>query len=53
MSFCAAISATAMAAVILYRYLVETGLTQKPYTGLLFHYLQPDVDWHNRILMED
>ncbi len=35
----------------IYRYLAETGLTQKPYTGLLFHYLQPDVDWHNRILM--
>jgi ADP-dependent NAD(P)H-hydrate dehydratase / NAD(P)H-hydrate epimerase len=35
----------------IYRHLVETGLTQKPYTGLLFHYLQPDVDWHNRILM--
>lgn len=36
----------------IYRYLVETGLKQKPYTGLLFHYLQPDVDWHNRILIE-
>ncbi len=30
---------------------METGLKQKPYMGLLFHYLQPDVDWHNRILM--
>jgi hypothetical protein len=35
----------------IYRHLVETGLKQKPYTGLLFHYLQPEVDWHNRILM--
>ncbi len=35
----------------IYRYLVETGLKQKPFTELLFHYLQPDVDWHNRILM--
>jgi hypothetical protein len=35
----------------IYRHLVETGLKQKPYMGLLFHYLQPDVDWHNRILM--
>ncbi|MEI6261639.1 MAG: sugar kinase [Deltaproteobacteria bacterium] len=36
---------------LIYRHLVAAGLKQKPYTGLLFHYLQPDVDWHNRILM--
>jgi ADP-dependent NAD(P)H-hydrate dehydratase / NAD(P)H-hydrate epimerase len=37
--------------VNIYRHLVETKLIQKPYAGLLFHYLQPDVDWHNRILL--
>ncbi|MGD9974934.1 MAG: sugar kinase [Desulfatirhabdiaceae bacterium] len=35
----------------IYRYLEETGLKQKPYTGILFHYLQPDLDWHNRVLI--
>lgn len=36
----------------IYRHLVETGLKQKQaYGALIFHYLQPDVDWHNRILL--
>ena len=36
----------------IYRHLVETGLQQKQtYSELIFHYLQPDVDWHNRILL--
>ncbi len=34
----------------LYRYLVEV-LPQRAYSTLVFHYLQPDVDWHNRILL--
>ncbi len=35
----------------IYRYLAESGLTHGDYSGILFHYLQPDVDWHNRILI--
>ncbi len=34
----------------LYRYLVKV-LPQREYSTLVFHYLQPDVDWHNRILL--
>ena len=33
----------------LYEYL-ETELPGSHYTGLTFHYIQPDVDWHNRVL---
>jgi len=33
----------------LYRHLVET-LCEAEFSTLVFHYLQPDVDWHNRIL---
>ena len=36
----------------IYQHLVETGLKQnQAYDVLIFHYLQPDVDWHNRILL--
>lgn len=35
----------------IYRYLTESGLAHTGYSGILFHYLQPDVDWHNRILI--
>jgi ADP-dependent NAD(P)H-hydrate dehydratase / NAD(P)H-hydrate epimerase len=33
----------------LYQYLVEKG-PQIDFHTIVFHYLQPDVDWHNRIL---
>jgi len=33
----------------LYQYLVESG-SQIDFHAIVFHYLQPDVDWHNRIL---
>jgi len=33
----------------LYAFL-ETELPQRQYQVLCFHYLQPDVDWHNRIM---
>ncbi|MFH2092419.1 MAG: NAD(P)H-hydrate dehydratase [Pseudomonadota bacterium] len=33
----------------LYQYLVEKG-PQMDFHTIVFHYLQPDVDWHNRIL---
>lgn len=33
----------------LYRYLAET-LSEAEFSTLVFHYLQPDVDWHNRVL---
>ncbi len=33
----------------LYQYLEET-LPDCFYTSLTFHYIQPDVDWHNRVL---
>ena len=33
----------------LYAYLEET-LPDQQYAGLTFHYIQPDVDWHNRVL---
>jgi hypothetical protein len=33
----------------LYQYLVENG-SQIDFHTIVFHYLQPDVDWHNRIL---
>lgn len=29
---------------------LERHLADRPWTVLLFHYLQPDVDWHNRVL---
>jgi ADP-dependent NAD(P)H-hydrate dehydratase / NAD(P)H-hydrate epimerase len=29
---------------------MEQGLARFPWTVLVFHYLQPDVDWHNRVL---
>ena len=32
----------------LYEYL-ETELPGSHYTGLTFHYIQPDADWHNRV----
>jgi len=32
-----------------YQYLVENG-PQIDFKTIVFHYLQPDVDWHNRIL---
>lgn len=35
----------------IYRYLVESGVDLSVYSGITFHYLQPDVDWHNRILL--
>jgi hypothetical protein len=35
----------------IYRYLVESGVDLSVYSGFTFHYLQPDVDWHNRILL--
>lgn len=33
----------------LYEHL-EAGLPGQNYNGLTFHYIQPDVDWHNRVL---
>lgn len=33
----------------LYQYLVENG-SQIGFHTIVFHYLQPDVDWHNKIL---
>ncbi|MBC2714765.1 MAG: sugar kinase [Desulfobacteraceae bacterium] len=33
----------------LYAYLEKT-LPGREYDGLTFHYIQPDVDWHNRVL---
>ncbi len=33
----------------LYAHLEET-LPKRSYTSLTFHYIQPDVDWHNRVL---
>ena len=33
----------------LYAYL-EKELPARPYQTLCFHYLQPDVDWHNRVM---
>ncbi len=35
----------------LYAYLANTLLPQEHFTGITFHYLFPDVDGHNRILM--
>ncbi len=29
---------------------LEAVLGQRPYTTLCFHYLQPEVDWHNRVM---
>jgi hypothetical protein len=29
---------------------LETELARSPWTVVAFHYLQPDVDWHNRVL---
>lgn len=29
---------------------LEAHLPRSPYAVLVFHYLQPDVDWHNRVL---
>ncbi|MFO7716836.1 NAD(P)H-hydrate dehydratase [Desulfosarcina sp.] len=29
---------------------MERSLARFPWTVLVFHYLQPDVDWHNRVL---
>ncbi|MEE4609194.1 MAG: NAD(P)H-hydrate dehydratase [Desulfobacteraceae bacterium] len=29
---------------------METELARSPWTLVTFHYLQPDVDWHNRVL---
>jgi ADP-dependent NAD(P)H-hydrate dehydratase / NAD(P)H-hydrate epimerase len=29
---------------------METELIRSPWTVVTFHYLQPDVDWHNRVL---
>ena len=34
----------------LYAYLEET-LPGQQYSSLTFHYIQPDVDWHNRVLL--
>ena len=34
----------------LYAHLVEV-LPKRDYSTLAFHYLQPDVDWHNRVLL--
>jgi len=34
----------------LYRHLVEV-LPDRQYSTIVFHYLQPDVDWHNRIIL--
>ncbi|MBC2703415.1 NAD(P)H-hydrate dehydratase [Desulfobacula sp.] len=33
----------------LYQYLIENG-PQIDFNTIVFHYLQPDVDWHNRIM---
>ena len=33
----------------LYRHLVEN-LPGAPFSTITFHYLQPDVDWHNRVI---
>ncbi|HUV51165.1 MAG TPA: NAD(P)H-hydrate dehydratase [Anaerolineae bacterium] len=33
----------------LYEYLTNN-LDQSGFSGITFHYLQPDVDWHNRVL---
>lgn len=35
----------------LYRYLVDH-LGEESHSVLTFHYLQPDVDWHNRVLFK-
>ncbi len=35
---------------LVYRHLAET-LPRGAFSVLTFHYLQPDVDWHNRILL--
>jgi hypothetical protein len=29
---------------------LEAELPRRPWTVVVFHYLQPDVDWHNRVL---
>src|SRR5512136_996505 len=34
-----------------YRYLVETLKNRSPDDLMVFHYLLPEVDWHNRILI--
>jgi NAD(P)H-hydrate repair Nnr-like enzyme with NAD(P)H-hydrate dehydratase domain len=34
----------------LYRHMVEV-LPERLYSTIVFHYLQPDVDWHNRIIL--
>lgn len=34
----------------LYRHLVDA-LPARQYSTLVFHYLQPDVDWHNKVLL--
>ena len=34
----------------LYRHLTET-LTDRSFSSMVFHYLQPDVDWHNKVLL--
>ena len=34
----------------LYRHLVDV-LPDRHYSTLVFHYLQPDVDWHNKVLL--
>lgn len=34
---------------LIYRHLTEV-LAQRDFNVLVFHYLQPDVDWHNRVL---
>ncbi|MBO4369646.1 MAG: sugar kinase [Desulfovibrio sp.] len=35
----------------LYEALCETILPHRQFAGVTFHYLYPDVDWHNRLLM--
>ena len=30
---------------------LEQSLPVSQYSGLTFHYIQPDVDWHNRVLL--
>jgi hypothetical protein len=34
----------------LYRHLTET-LPDRLFSSMVFHYLQPDVDWHNKVLL--
>lgn len=42
---------TGKGSALLYRYLADELLPARPWDGLTFHYLFPDLDGHNRVLM--